>query len=82
MNGTRWNASLPVRLASGVANPHTPPAQVGLAALDACDELRIQSGLVFGVIRQPILERQGLLTWQLPHLSFAGFELAHRDRFP
>ena len=68
--------------ASDLATPHTALAQVGLAALDARDELRIQFSLVFEVIRQPILKLHGLFGRQLPHLSFDGFELAHVDSVP
>jgi len=68
--------------ASGLAPPHTALAQVGLATLDARDELLVQFGLVFEVIRQPILKLQGFFGRQLPHFSLDGFELAHPEGVP
>jgi hypothetical protein len=67
---------------SVLPNTHAALSQVGLATLDARNELRIQFGLVFEVIRQPILKLQGLLGRQLPHLSLDGFELAHGNSVP
>ena len=68
--------------ASGLANPHTALAQVGLAALNAGYELWIQFSLVLEVICQPILKLHRLFGRQLPHLSFDGFELAHGNSVP
>ena len=58
------------------ASPHTALAQVGLAALDAGDEVWMQVGRGFEVISETILKLHGLLGRQLPHLGFNGFKLA------
>jgi hypothetical protein len=67
---------------SNFSDPHTALSQVGLAALDASDELRIQIGLIFEVIGQPILKLNGLAGRKLPHFSFDGFKLAHAGNLP
>ena len=52
-------------------------SQVGLAALDAGDELRRKRDLVFEKIGEPILQAQSILPGQFPDFSFEDFKLAH-----
>jgi hypothetical protein len=52
-------------------------AQIGLAALDAGDKLRIKFSLVFEVIGKPILKLQRLPGWQLANFRYDGFKVAH-----
>ena len=66
---------------SAFADARPALAQVGLAAFDAGDELRVEFGLIFKVVGQPVLKLQDIGAWQMPHLGFNGFQFAHGVTF-
>jgi hypothetical protein len=66
----------------GLTNPNAALAQIRLTAFDAGDEVRIQFGLVFEVIGQPVHQLQRLLRGQLPHLGFNFFDPVHANSIP
>ena len=65
---------------SAPPNTHLTGPQVGLAALDAGDELRRECRLIFEKIGEPILQSQSFLPGQLPDFSFEDFKMTHDRR--
>ena len=65
---------------STLFDAHPLLSKIGFSAFDARQEFRLQARLIIEVVRKPVLNLQGLLSWQCPNFPF-DFGSAHRCIF-